>query len=186
VDSNTGEFSNTTREPKNISRAEIHGHIIDWAKTQVGVREHGFNRGKEVEEYQKVVDGVSSGEAWCLCFCQAAAKHVANKLGVRNPLFPTEHCATLFRATGKAFISPNPKLGSIMIMKHKDSDSGHAGIVVDEGQIRMFETIEGNTNEEGSREGDGVYRKVRDIHGTKTMDILGFIDLPLLFLYELR
>jgi hypothetical protein len=50
----------------------------------------------------------------------------------------------------------------------------HIGIAVgDIGKDGIVQTIEGNTNAEGSREGDGVYRKRR--HASKIRSVIRFM-----------
>jgi hypothetical protein len=56
---------------------------------------------------------------------------------------------------------------------------GHTGIVID---VKLSDstitTIEGNTGSSGTevvREGDGVYKKVRSMHGTAKMQVKGYI-----------
>ena len=60
--------------------------------------------------------------------------------------------------------------GAIFIVDH-GGGKGHTGIVtkIVDGEIG---TIEGNTNQRGSREGDGVYQKVRTIASIN----VGFVD----------
>lgn len=43
---------------------------------------------------------------------------------------------------------------------------GHTGFYDRPVNSSVFETVEGNTNMAGSREGDGVYRKKRSYHST--------------------
>lgn len=45
--------------------------ILDWQASQLSVREHGYNRGPEVEAYQRTT-GNSPGSEWCGSF-QATA-----------------------------------------------------------------------------------------------------------------
>jgi hypothetical protein len=55
---------------------------------------------------------------------------------------------------------------------------GHAGLVINVLANGSFETIEGNTNSAGSREGDSVQIKIRTM--AKRMDglnILGFVTI---------
>ena len=45
--------------------------ILDWERSQLYVREHGYNRGAEVESYQRTT-GNAPGSEWCGSF-QATA-----------------------------------------------------------------------------------------------------------------
>ncbi len=63
--------------------------------------------------------------------------------------------------------------GSIFIADH-GGGKGHTGLV-ERMDGYAIHTIEGNTNAAGSREGDGVYRKVRQLSAITA----GFIDYDL-------
>lgn len=72
----------------------------------------------------------------------------------------------------------NLRVGDIVIFVNpKDRIHGHAGIIVEVWEDH-FITIEGNTNDNGSANGDGVYRKKRTIEADgKGLDVRGFIQL---------
>jgi hypothetical protein len=108
------------------------------------------------------------------CFEQAS-----DQLDVANPCVKTagvlEHwdrAPALDRVTADAATN-DPTLirpGAIFVIDHGNG-KGHAGLVtrVVSGNI---DTIEGNTSEAGSREGDGVYEKTRAVDSIN----VGFID----------
>ena len=174
-----------TKSGATITVDHVASLIVSWAEAQLGVMEEGGNNmGREIERYQSIV-GKAEGESWCLAFCQAAAHDVCQSLGCKNPLYPTEGCAELWDK------HPTDRLsvalpGTIMIQKEYTSWHGHAGIVTASSNYDFFDTIEGNTNETGGREGDGVYRKKRTMKGTSTRACLGFIDLPQLIVNQMR
>jgi hypothetical protein len=59
-----------------------------------------------------------------------------------------------------------------------ETASGHTGIVMSISvDGKSMTTIEGNTGAGGTieRNGDGCYRKVRSVSGSKTMRVVGFI-----------
>ncbi len=157
--------------------------IIAEAKKWVEVREHGFNKGKEVEMFQKAVDGVASGEPWCMAFVQFVAKQVMAQVGSlksKGKLVQSEHCMTVWNKTEEKNKSQVGGKGMIAIWRHGQGPSGHTGFAQDAGTV-YFNTIEGNTNKAGSREGDGVYEKKRLMVGGK-MKLMGFVDLPQIIL----
>lgn len=153
------------------------------AETQIGVTEEPpfRNTGKSVGEYLKSV-GLSEGNPWCAAFVHWCFQRAADQLGVPNPVFKTGHCMTHWReaaglgvrriTAAEAIEDPALLAPGYVFIMHYGQDKGHTGIVVrvDGG---LLETIEGNTNGAGSREGDGVYRKtlrrLRDIN-------VGYID----------
>ena len=163
-------------ENRELTVQDIQRAIIETARLYVGIKEQGHNKGKIIEEFQKAVDGRAMGEPYCLGFVQYVVNEVCRQFGLTNPLYQTEHCQTLFNGTLQNYKTTSANCGHIFIMKSHNSNSGHAGFCVNAGNT-YFATIEGNTNPDGSREGDGVYEKIRHMGGTKTMNIRGFIDL---------
>lgn len=98
---------------------------------------------------------------WCF-------KEAAKKLGVDNPLKQTGGVADQWNS--KTGIKTNvPSIGAMFFIIHSNG-TGHTGICgsgLKEGGI--FNTIEGNTNANGSREGTTVLRKQR-----KLSEVVGF------------
>ena len=63
----------------------------------------------------------------------------------------------------------NPSLvkpGDIFLLQKTPNDWHHTGIILSVA-AETFETIEGNTNEGGSSNGNGVYKRIRNFMGTK-------------------
>lgn len=166
---------------ENILPNDIADNLLIIAYRQVGVKESAYNAGAQVEEYQKAVDGKASGEPWCLAFVQWCVNQLCEIYQQKNPLFQTEACLILWNQTPAKYRLVDPKRGAIPIWKHISNPAqGHTGISTT-GQLSgglKFNTIEGNTNNNGSRDGDGVYEKPRSIYPTETLQLVGFIDLP--------
>ena len=131
---------------------------------EIGVREKtGKNDGVRVEQYLKYV-ALTKGNPWCASFvCWGYGQ-----VGVKNP--KSGYCPDLF--TSKYIIykrtgAPNkapPQSGDIFgIYFPEKKRIAHTGFV-DEWGSKYVITVEGNTNEAGSREGDGVYKKRRLIN----------------------
>ncbi|HEY4187789.1 MAG TPA: peptidoglycan-binding protein [Polyangia bacterium] len=156
--------------------------VLATAATQLGVRETPGkpNRGPQVDEYVRSVGlDPAGGYSWCQafvywCFVQASAA-----LGAANPCVRTagvlDHWAKSplgARVYAQAaFDDPGlVRPGAIFIIDH-GGGRGHTGLVtqVVSGAVT---TIEGNTNQAGSREGDGVYTHTRSIASIN----VGFID----------
>ena len=84
----------------------------------------------------------------------------------------------MFRNFAKInMVSSNPKVGAIMIFRNGVSNtSGHTAIVNKIIDASTVETIEGNTSDGGSRNGDGIYiRKRSTKKGTKGLNPIGYI-----------
>lgn len=162
--------------------------VIKFAKSQVGVREVpiGKNRGPEVDIYLKSVgiDATKGSYAWCVAFTHYCYQKAAEELGFKsNPHVRTAGVIDHWNKAAKlpvatritktaAIDSPElVKPGSLFIIS-LGKGTGHSGIVVENANGRLV-TIEGNTNDNGSREGIGVFlrksRKIADINR-------GFID----------
>jgi lysozyme family protein len=158
---------------------------IEIAQSQVGVLEDppGSNRGKEVDEYQRRV-GIPPGNPWCAAFVYWCFDQAARALKINNPVIKTggvlDHWNQAYdngiRRVTLDQAKEDPSLvvpGLIFIIDTgSPGGAGHTGLVerVDGG---MLVTIEGNTNDVGSREGIGVFRrkKRKILHINK-----GFID----------
>jgi len=160
---------------------------IAQAEEAAGVQEvrPPFNRGPRVDEYQlrtglRLKPGVE-GFAWCACFLYWCFDEAAVQLGRRNPVLKTAGCqdhwnrardkgihqVTGVRATAKpALVQP----GMIFIMAFGGT-AGHTGIV-ESVHGGFITTIEGNSNNQGSRDGFGVFRLTRKINTINR----GFID----------
>lgn len=129
------------------------------AAGQVGVHE-GRDRGdwNNIQRYSDEVPGLewSQGQPWCATF----VSWVALRAGAAA-LFPcTASCATgvaWFTARGR--FSEYPAVGAQVF--YGVGGSEHTGVVERFDGTRIY-TIEGNTNVNGSAEGDGVYRRVRE------------------------
>lgn len=129
--------------------------------SQIGVREKtGHNDGVMVETYLRYC-GLPKGQPWCasfVCWCY-------NKAGVKNPrsgfcpdLFLPKHI--VYKRTMRA---PQniPQTGDIGGLYFPEKGRIAHTFFIDTWGEKYVLTVEGNTNEAGSREGDGVYRKRR-------------------------
>jgi hypothetical protein len=153
--------------------------VLEIAATQVGVLEDppGSNRGAQVEKFLASA-GCQPGDPWCASFVYWCFNEAAKSLNVTNPLIKTGGCLDHWTRTKGMKISRlnatnNVSLikpGFIFIMDH-GSGKGHTGIVTNAAD-GYIQTIEGNTNIAGSREGLGVAELKRKINTISA----GFID----------
>ena len=143
---------------------------VKVAVTQLGIMEDppGSNTGPRVNEYLSSV-GLPPGLFWCAAFVYWCFDKAATKAGKINPLVKTGHVMTHWnKSTGKkitmndAMNKPSLiKPGHIFIMNTGGS-SGHTGII-EKVEGGFVHTIEGNSNNAGSRNGIGVFRLQRKI-----------------------
>ncbi|WJN62806.1 endolysin [Streptomyces phage phiScoe2] len=136
--------------------------ILAIAAGEVGTHEkkvgtHWVNDSKYNRWFGKIPGYDQDGYGWP--WCAAFVTWVAHEAG-HPDLYPkTAGCATAvawFKKAGRW--SEYPAIGAQVFFG--TSGAVHTGIVVSYTEDTIT-TIEGNTNDSGSAEGDGVYRKVR-------------------------
>lgn len=140
---------------------------LSIAQSQNGVQEQpkNSNSGEAVEKYLKSV-GLGKGYAWCMAFVYWAVKEASQKLNVCNPLSKTGGVLDMWNKEKDLRVT-KPQPGDIFIMDF-GKGAGHAGFVIAVLPNDKLHTIEGNTNNEGSREGYEVAeRKDRKISQMK-------------------
>lgn len=144
---------------------ELAKQTIISAITQLGVEEvpKGSNAGTDVEKYLASV-GLGKGYSWCMAFVYWNVLQACKKLAIPTPLLKTGGVLAQYN-NPKNHKSTAPQQGDIFIMDF-GKGTGHTGIV--EYVLNdTIHTIEGNTNDNGSREGYEVCRRVRKIASIK-------------------
>ncbi|RZI42052.1 peptidoglycan-binding protein [Herbaspirillum sp. HC18] len=159
--------------------------VLEFASTQVGVMEKppGSNRGPQVDKYvQSVGLDPNGGFAWCVAFIYYCFEQASKKRNAANPMIRTAGVIDHWNKAGakgipritnsKAIADPSlVQPGQIFVMD-LGGGLGHSGLVerVTGGKLV---TVEGNSNDGGSREGIGVFRRsMRTIASINK----GFID----------
>lgn len=140
---------------------------VQIAITQIGKQEipKNSNWGEHVQKYLKSV-GITFPASWCMAFVYWCCKEADPS----TILFKTGGVLKQWQKTDSKYKHSTPLAGDIFIMDF-GGGLGHTGIVeLVEGE--NIHTIEGNSNDEGSREGYEVCRRVRKISSCK-----GFIRL---------
>ena len=173
--------------PRNVTEAALALIAAATAEANKGVREVGKNAGPDVEKYLHCL-GMTKGSPWCAAFvswCVMTSRGLA-----KPPKWCSGSAVSLFQVSGnsKTCVKVTPvdadfkskvKPGYIW-SRAQDATAasaarkgswcqGHTGIVVAV-DATGFHTIEGNTNAAGSREGDGVYRK---LHKWSDAELIG-------------
>ena len=150
------------------------GLIVQWARNHLAENPRevgGANRGPWVRVYMSGNQGADY--PWCAGFVSFILMQAADAMKTAMPLNPTFSCDAL-AADAKArglFVSerdlaknnpPKKEMppGSIFLRRSTGNDWTHTGLVLrfDED---TFQTIEGNTNDAGSREGYEVCRRIQ-------------------------
>ncbi|WP_242691454.1 peptidoglycan-binding protein [Desertivirga arenae] len=127
---------------------------------EIGVREKsGKNDGVRVEEYLAYVE-LKRGSPWCASFvCWALGRAgIANpRSGYSPALFPKSKLIWIRGSPLPKKLLPGDVFGIYFPEKGRIA---HVGFI-DQIESNLLISVEGNTNEAGSREGDGVFRKRR-------------------------
>lgn len=175
--------------------------LVEIALKEVGVREVPINsnRGPRVEDFQKYVGAWLVGGAWCAAFVSwvfgqafvdqknPAGKQSSAIMGFWTRNAKHEH---FIRFTPKDVMSGKHKIepGDMFVMCSDPlkvpqvqggtvkAHTGHVGFCTGEMiTTKKFATVEGNTNEAGSREGGGVYARSRTLDEAKLVGFVRYI-----------
>ena len=148
-----GEYS-TISSAVSLAEKERRDRLVAYAKAEIGVREQtGKNDGKRVEEYLAVA-GLKKGQPWCAAFVSwlfAKEGFSRPRSGWSPDLFPSSRLARS--------ALPGDVLG-IYFQEYRRI--AHVGLIEKMVGDWCF-SYEGNTNNNGSREGDGVYHRRRHV-----------------------
>lgn len=146
-------------------------NILDIARQFLFVREVPGNHGQRVNAIQKWGGG-ADGDSWCAYWLTMMLDITYQG---NAPIPRTGSCDTIL-AIGKAngWITTTPVPGDIYLRVRNGSDAHHCGLVTQFAYgAGHFGSISGNTNEDGSSNGDGVYE-----HDVIGMDGDTFIHIP--------
>lgn len=145
--------------------------IVNIAASQLGCAEdpRGSNWGKHIKKYLGSV-GISFPAAWCMAFVYWCVDEACRQQGLKNPLYKTGGVMEQWNHTLLSTRSLVPQAGDVFIMDF-GKGLGHTGIVEKVEGIWIY-TIEGNTNDDGSREGYEVARRRRELKKIKGYIIL--------------
>ncbi len=138
--------------------------ILNEASKHVGVREKGHNKGFWVEKFLGAV-GLGPGYAWCAAFVTYVLKTVDHPFGPKKGKAAVINWQRYAAEIGRFVNIQNAQAGDLFLWVNKNG-TGHIGFMSSNPAKNaagawQFTSIEGNTNDDGSREGDGVYKRVR-------------------------
>lgn len=136
----------------------------------VGVREKsGKNDGPEVKYFLSTV-GLPEGYAWCAAFVKACLLEAGVETAkvINGMALSCENKKNMVYKGSKFIKDPQPE-DVFTLWYEKLGRIGHTGFFDKEVNSSIYETVEGNTNEAGSREGDGVYKKRRSYKATHSI-----------------
>ncbi len=162
-----------------IEGASLRDLVIAYAKQQLSSspRElYNENLGPWVRAYMDGLEG--KPWAWCMGFTQTVLDQAFTSLGMQFiSIMPKTYSCDVVGEYGKANnrlrtyadVRATPSLvkpGDVFLVYSRPGDWTHTGIItnVEDG---FFHTIEGNTNDEGSREGFEVCQRIRNYQTNK-------------------
>lgn len=144
-----------------FSFADTLSNIKKIYDSQIGIREKsGNNDGKDVEMYLASC-GLKKGNPWCAAFVTWTYKTAKIKTvvsGYSPTWFPIKNVVYTKGLKHNKTPQTTDVFGIYFASKKRIA---HVGFIDEWNEGNFCITVEGNTNEAGSREGDGVYRKRR-------------------------
>lgn len=167
------------RKPNRQAMSKFTESIVRIATAEIGVRESpkNSNCGPRVNEY-KAATWLDSKQSWpwCAAFVDWVVQKAMAECGVKEtPTFQRPRTAGAWDLIRWSLSQDNTTS-----TKHRPQASdiapgdivvftfSHVGIAASSADSSgSFATVEGNTDENGSREGGGVYRKTRGIQSVK-------------------
>lgn len=169
---------NTARSDLSVSGHSLGQLIVAYAEQHLGQHPReigGQNMGPWVRLYMRGLEG--SEWPWCAGFACFILAQASRSLSVSTPLHLSFSCDLLATdAMRRETFLPETRVGSpsdippgsLFLLRRIAGDWIHTGLVVSADQ-ETFETIEGNTNDAGDREGYEVCRRLR---GYKNKDFI--------------
>ncbi|MBP8113816.1 MAG: CHAP domain-containing protein [Chitinophagaceae bacterium] len=144
---------------------------IDVAITQLGVEEtpRGSNWSVDIKKYLASV-GIPFPASWCAAFVYWCVRESLLADGAKPLLPKTGGVLNMWNKASKDTKFTTPEPGDVFIMDY-GKGFGHTGFV-ESVDGETIHTIEGNTNDEGDREGYEVCRRKR-----KISSCIGFIRI---------
>lgn len=153
-----------------MTRTEVKQKVYEailHASRAVGEREKGHNAGPFVTKVLAAA-GLGPGFPWCASFVRWSLDSVGLRhVGPRKGSAAVRNWAAWATQNTKTLNIEEVVKGDLFFWLN-DNQTGHIGWVIDayfskSAQCWFISTIEGNTNDGGSREGDGVYRRQRKV-----------------------
>lgn len=172
---NSFNFHQDSIDSFNLEKQKVIDCYLDLLRQDVGKREVGQNRGDWVDEVNMWI-GAPLGSSYCLSIILHRLFLTTIKTGWKFKLPKTPSCTNFYNLCLDHlkidFENENLKSGDIIIWKLNGSWKGHAACL-ENGNV----TLEGNTSppKGDQRNGDGFYRKKRNIYGFGDLKIYGVI-----------
>lgn len=145
--------------------------LVELAKKEVGVEEiGGTNCGPRVNEY-KAATWLPYEEswAWCAAFIDWLVMRAMEESG-KKYTFARPRTAGAWdlenwsmKQDGSTWLKLNPQASDIVAGDIVIFTFSHVGLAIDSPAKGLVQTVEGNSNAQGSREGGGVWKQTRKL-----------------------
>lgn len=152
--------------------------LLSAARSYLGTRETEKNSGPEIDEWLAYVHQ-PPGKPWCAAYTVAMSVKAAKACGVDNPCPRTAGALRMWELAPDSCKTQLPAPGDIFVLDTGEpGGAGHVGIVETVSPDgKTITSIEGNSNQAGSREGDSVViHKWRPVDGRRGK-LVGYISL---------
>jgi hypothetical protein len=151
--------------------------VIKVAASQVGVRESNNNSGATVQKYQAATTLGGTHWPWCAAFIAWCVLQALGAELARIVWIMSASCDQILDwARRRDIVFHTPEVGDAGLVMASANDATHIFLVT-KVTARGFYTIEGNTNKDGSRNGDGVYERFRP-HSKRYLFVRWGKDIP--------
>jgi len=142
---------------------------LEIARGEIGVSEDppNSNRGKRIEQYLSSTN-LKGGYPWCAAFVTWCVKQVEAEMQICTALPHTAYTPHYMKAPGVRLLKDTEDItpGELFLLYYKKLGRvGHIGFIEgpDPDNPKRVLTIEGNSNDDGAREGYEVCRRSRRI-----------------------
>lgn len=150
--------------------------LLQACRTTLGVRETAPNAGPGINAWLAGV-GLPPGKSWCAAYVHGMHQTAADDCGVMNPCPKTGSAMHIWDLAPEACRQTLPAPGDVYVLDHGHG-LGHVGIVETVRPDGAVATeISGNTNMEGSREGNAVVRHAGPPEVSHGGRLVGFLSL---------
>lgn len=153
--------------------------FISIAQKYIGIAEQpiGSNCGPMIDRWNTLVNA-PIGSYWCASFVSGVAAEWENKSGLDWPLCFSADCDVWLAVAKKhGVLHRTPMAGDLMLLVKTlpsgRQDAFHIGIVEGLDENGVWKSIEGNSNDDGSRNGYEVAH--RSLYGSRNKELLYFI-----------
>lgn len=165
--------------PSVVQAPTLQVHLVQVANGQIGVHETSRNRGPGIEKYWSATsypEGHDERQPWCAAFAAWCLREAVVRRWGDEAVAPFRRCrsARVYdwldwadRERAVAVVK-EPRAGDVAVYSFS-----HIGIVSDYNGGSDFTAIEGNTDDDGGREGVEVARRRRQVR-----QVLAFLRLP--------